>query len=324
MLADYNYGTKNLHGLKWGIYRFTNSNLQNNGWCVMTTAMGGDCERLPNQDLSRVSKDDRLIVMGNIWVHKDPHEQTLFRHPDEINKTGATWFYWDNPQLPHLLYKGPWNPRGYKNWLRLVPGNTATQSGVGPRRKSNGKLCAAGPQRINGQIATVTERQCLSWHDIVGPRKPMGVKTKTALLCPSGAGIFPHYYGINKADWIREKTTYLESQGWRVILRDKPSRRGREECDNGRLYEQLHAENIGITVSIHSVTPVESLIAGVPAIVEGRHAGGDIATPWSEFESTGNIRTPHETEVDAWVDRLCYDTYHKSEIYDGMWYKGAP
>jgi len=305
--ARTNYGQKGLHGLYWGIHRFVDSN-----WCIKMKNMGGSVERLPDQDLSRVKSTDSLVIMGNIWVHKDEKECVLFRHPDIVNKTGADWWYWDNPQLPHLLYRGDWNPMGHKNWMRLIQNNTATPPTTA-FENSDG--------RINRQLNKITHGKHTTWESIVGPRRPVEARSKVALLCPSGAGIFPNYYNINKTDWIREKTLQLQKQGWEVILRDKPSR-GQREIDNGKLYEQLTMQNIGITVSIHSVGPVESLLAGVPAIVEGRHAGGPGTTPWQDFIQTGAINTPHQSDVDAWVETILNHTYHKTEAYTGEWHNG--
>ena len=56
--ANENYGLKQLHGLKWGIYKFVNGGNQ-----VRTREFGGDVERLKDQDLSLVTDKDRLIIM---------------------------------------------------------------------------------------------------------------------------------------------------------------------------------------------------------------------------------------------------------------------
>lgn len=300
-----NYGTKAQHGLKWGIHRFVGGAHR-----IRLRELGGDCERLPNQDLSLCDSHTELIIMGNVWVHKDPRERTLFRHPDQIAATGATAYYWDNPLLPHLLYRGEWNPMGHKNWLRIVKNDTAPKEGT-----STGH----GERVINQQLKLITNGRHTVWQSTVGTRRPVSVRSKTALLCPSGAGIFENYYGTTKRAWIEDMTQKFESLGWRVIMRDKPSRSLRE-VNNGKLYEQLLAEPIGCTVSIHSVGPVESLLAGVPAVVSGRHAGGPCATPLEEFLETKQLRLPHESDCDAWVSRLLDDTYHKTEAYDGSWH----
>ena len=304
--AEVNYGTKQQHGLKWGIYRVTGDAMR-----IRTRELGGDVERLQDQNLGLVTDKDTLVVMGNIWVHKDEQERTRFRHPRLVAQTGATAWYWDNPQLPHLLYRGAWNPNGYKNWMRIVKNNTATQTAQG-----SGK----GEAVINEQLVKITNGRHTQWQSIIGEHRACQIRSKTALLCPSGAGIFPNYYGLDKAKWIQQKTRELEKLGWRVILRDKPGRSAREHIHNGRLYQQLIAQNIGITVSIHSVGPVESLLAGVPALVEGRHAGGECATPYDEYMQTGNIRMPHQTDVEQWCARLLDDTFHKTEAYEGTWY----
>ena len=182
MIAGRNYGIKELHGLKWGIYKFVNDGNQ-----VKITSFGGDVERLKNQDLSLVTNKDRLIIMGNVWIHSDDEEKTRFRHPDLIAKTGCRAFYWDNPQLPHLLYQGEWNPLGYKNWMRLVEGNTATQTTGHSLLYYTKTGPGTGAHRINKQLELLTQGKYTTWQSIVGPRRECKVRSKKALLCPSGS-----------------------------------------------------------------------------------------------------------------------------------------
>jgi hypothetical protein len=307
MKNDVNYGSKQQHGLHWGISEFIAP-----GWRVGLVELGGSCQRLKEQDLSNCKTT--VITLGNIWAHKDPQEAKLFRHPNEYSKHGVRWFCWDNPQLPHLLYRGPHNPQGHKNWMRITEGDTVTTTAT-PIRPGQ-----SGAERINQQLRDITEGKIQKWWQIVGERKKkIEARGKTVLVCPSGAGIFPYYYGINKADWIAEKINTLKDMGYNPVLRDKPSRKSREINDN-RLYQLIEREEIAFTVSIHSVVPVETLVAGIPAVVEGRHASGELGTPWEEFVATNKLRSPEREQVDAWVDRILMDTHHKTEAYEGKWY----
>lgn len=305
MKANTNYGTKEQHGLKWGLYELVN------GHKIQLESRGGNARRLKDQNLDRVQHP--LLQMGNIWVHKDLKERGLFRHPDQIHTRNLEWYVWDNPQLPHLLYKGSWNPHGYKNWLRIVKGNTATTADT-PLRQGQ-----TGAERINEQLRQLTGNTITQWQQIVGKRRAVVPRGKRVLICPSGAGIFDHYYGIDKSSWINKRRRQIEAMGYEVVVRDKPSR-GSREVNQNKLCEILAREDFAFTVSIHSVGPVESLIAGTPAVVEGRHAGGPCATPWSEFKETGTVRTPERESVDLWVERLLCDTFHKTEAYSGKWY----
>jgi hypothetical protein len=200
--------------------------------------------------------------------------------------------------------------------MRITEGATVTTTST-PMRPGQ-----SGAERINEQLRNITDGKIQKWWQIVGERRnKIEPRGKTVLLCPSGAGIFPNYYGINKEDWILDKIHQLGKMGYNVVLRDKPSRKNREINDN-RLHQQLAREDIAFTVSIHSVVPVETLVAGVPAVVEGYHAGGDCATPWDEFVANNKVRCPEREAVDAWVDRLLCDTFHKTEAYNGNWYNG--
>lgn len=307
MKRDINYGTKQHHGLYWGINEFVQP-----GWRIANLDHGGSCQRLHEQDLTQCQNP--VVVMGNVWAHKDFRQARLFRHPDLYELHHVRWFFWDNPQLPHLLYRGPHNPHGYKNWMRICEANTVTTTRTPLRQNQSGNT------RINEQLRQITQGEISDWRDIVGHRRhQIEPRGRTVLICPSGTGIFPNYYGINKSNWIQERTEALEKLGYRVVLRDKPTRSQREINDN-RLHQVLAREDIAFTVSIHSVVAMETLIAGVPAVVEGRHPGGELATPWEEFLNTNAVRQPEREQVDQWVDRLLCDTFHKSEAYSGTWY----
>ena len=309
MKNDVNYGSKEQHGLHWGISEFIAP-----GWRVGLIEQGGSCQRLREQDLSNCNNP--VITLGNIWAHKDPQEAKLFRHPDEYEKHGVRWFCWDNPQLPHLLYRGHHNPQGYKNWMRITEGNTVTTPDTAVREGQS------GAERINQQLRDITEGRIQKWWQIVGERKnKIEARGKKVLVCPSGAGVFPNYYDLDKTDWIRERMHQLTNMGYRPVLRDKPGRQARE-INNNKLHEVIHNEDIAFTVSIHSVVPVETLVAGIPAVVEGRHASGELGTPWDEFVATNKLRCPEREEVDTWVDRILMDTFHKTEAYTGVWYNG--
>lgn len=246
---------------------------------------------------------ERMLMFGNCWSKGWP-----WTHPRHI-PTSTRWFYLDNPQLPHLLYRGEHNPLGFKNWCRMVEGSVSTNVNT-PRRD------VAGSERINQQLDSITRGKITSWTQLVGTRRDCVERGSTVLLCPPSAGVFRNYYNTTGAEWCQGWRTTLEERGYRVQVRSKPHREARE--NNNRLYQQL--DNIAFTVSIHSVSAVESILAGVPAVVSGDHPAGAIGTPAQEFLETNQLRTPCVDEQDAWVEQLLQDTFHKQECYDGSWY----
>ena len=317
--SNENWARKELHGLHWGI-----SVICDDRYSIKLKNLGGSCERLSGQNLDLVNNRP-IIVFGNVWCHKDPVEAQLFRHPREYTQRNIRWFYWDNP-LPHLLYKGPWNPHGYKNFIRLVEGGTVRT----PRTPVRPGQSVA---RINRQLHELTAGHISSWRQITGPRRPVLPRSKTVLLCPSGGVTMEKYYNINKTHWIRDITQRCTDMGLKVELRDKPGRNYREIGDN-RLYQRLLAQDYLCTISNHSMVPIESLLAGVPAVSVGEHAAqggahtesGDPVAPMTStleefYRDCGAVKCPDESSVDAWVEKILLDCYHKRDIYSGEWYQ---
>jgi len=326
--AKSNWGQKHLHGLHWGI-----SVIQDDRYRIQRRDWGGSCERLHNQNLDLVG-DKPIVVFGNVWCHKDPEEAQRFHHPREYTARNIRWFYWDNP-LPHLLYQGAWNTEGHKNWLRLVEGNTMRTHLTPTRRGQH-------TQRVRDQLRELTRGTHTDWRDIVGPRRPVLPRGRRVLICPSGGHTMQAYYGWHKPTWIQDRIRECEQLGLEWQLRDKPSR-GAREVNHNRLYQQLQSQDYFATISCHSMVAIESLLAGVPAIADGVHSaiwprppeqadghrGGACELPlisrltlttqeWLHWK--GAVQCPSDSEVDAWVEQILLDCYHKRDVYNGNWY----
>lgn len=314
MIADWSYAKKEQHGLYFGVYQIEPGYMR-----IATQERGGDLVRLPEQRLERYTGSRGVVQLGNVWAVKDPypHERDRFIHPSEWIKRKIPYWFWDNPGLPHLLYKGPWNPRGYKNWCRLVHNATNITD---PKLYNKHQTRYGGTRKLNGQLKMLTDGAIVDWRDIVGGFRTVVQRKGIALICPSSSDMFRYYYGINASDWVKQKTSQLERMGYTVELRRKPGRPQRE-AEGGKLYERLAQGDVALTVSCHSAGVVESLIAGVPAVGEGAHLGKDLVTPWDEFVRTGTLRTPKQSDVEQLVDHLAQDIYHKTEIYHGSWYQ---
>ena len=166
----------------------------------------------------------------------------------------------------------------------------------------------------------------------MGPRRPVLPRSKRVLLCPSGGVVFEKYYNLNKTNWINQVTQRCRAMGLEVQLRDKPGRSARE--GGNRLYERLTQQNYFCTISNHSMVPIESLWAGVPAVSVGAHAaqgGGmdahsQMTLPMTQtleefYVSNGAVRCPAESQVYYWCEQLLLDCYHKRDIYSGEWYR---
>lgn len=303
LTADHNYGTKDLHGLRWGISVFVNDQKK-----IAVTQLGGSLERLPNQDLSLVQGRD-LLVFGNIWVHKDVVERTRFRTPQQLNQLGVTWWYWDNPELPHLLYKGVWNPHGHKNFLRLVCNNTVTVAST---------PTTVEPQHLNDQLHQITDGKITSWQQCVGQRRDVKPRGRKILIAPSGALVFVHYYHKDKLKWIKNCVRVCEQQGYEPVIRHKPSRSAREGTA-GRLCDQLIQQDFAAVWCHHSVMPVESQLAGVPTITDGACTEMPASITSTQFEQ--GVPLPHcdADQITHSVNSVMQHTHHKWSAIHGTW-----
>lgn len=298
-----NWGQKHLHRLKWGIY--TNSTQD---YRMASSEIGGNYHRLQDQNLKNIPPDtDHLLIFGNIWANRQ--EPPVFHNPAHLHLVHRLQYvFWDNPALPHLLYRGAWNPEGYKNWCRMTWNWTNTTTNNPPANRS-------GTDRINRLLKTASGGAVKHWHEIIGGHLRDTRLGKTALLVPSSPEWHHYYQKLTVEQWIQKKTSVLRDRGFDVKVRTKPSRQDREG-GAGRLYQQL--DNIGLVVS-EGVGALESILAGVPALVGDWAPAGPLATHWDDFVESYNIDTPTADRTEQWMERVLQDTFHKSEIYSGSW-----
>lgn len=245
--------------------------------------------------ISQTNDDNWYIKYGNDFG------------PSWIDHTTVKNFYFlDNAELPHLLYPSKINPRGQKEWVRMVPGAILTQ-----------QQSASGTERVNRLLSDFAGQQ-ITWQDLVKPQPVRLRDVKRVLLCPSSPNCYEYYYNTTQSAWIKRMTELFASKGYTVDVRHKPTRDDRRDTRK-RLGAILQSTDYFATVSQHSVSAVESILAGTPAITTGPHPCGNLATPLEQFTS-GEIRRPSLEQTEAWIDALLGNTYHKQEIRSGAWY----
>ena len=230
--------------------------------------------------------------------------------PEWIDHTSIphdNWYFYDNPELPHLLYPNPANPMGRKEWVRLVPNNILTQTKTG-----------SGSDRVN-RMLTELAGQPLVWQDLVYPRDTVWSNSKRVLVCASSPNCYIYYYNTTASEWTEWVCRELRKHGYEPVLRNKPSRTLRTKTSDSRLYQQLASGDYIGTVSQHSVSAMETLLAGYPAITTGPHPCGELATPFEEFLQ-GDLTLPQSDDIEDWVDGLLYNTRHKTEMRSGSWH----
>jgi len=295
------YDGKQHHGLQWGFNRFVDDRMQ-----IRDVAMGGSVVRVGATPIEQYDSTWRLLQFGNPWVCKDP-TQRRFNHPNSIIPRVAAYYFWDNPELPHLLYRGSWNPRHEKSWMRIVPGGIL--SGDTPRLQHR-------VDSINQQLRILSGGAVSTWHDIVGPRRPVRVRGNRVLVILSSSGVYHHYSRLEKWTWKHGVVQDLVSRGYEVHVRDKVGRKNRDNLN------EILAEDWAFTVSYQSACVMESVLAGTPAVTwNQRDCGGTLTTPYGEMLE-GHIRECDEDAVDHRVECLFANTFHKQEAYTGEWYYG--
>ena len=301
------YDTKEQHLLDWGLNRFTDDRMQ-----IRHTSIGGSVERLQSQSVAHLKPTDRILQFGNPWVSKTPSERR-FNHPDVVIPRVRAYYFWDNPELPHLLYQDRWNPKGHKNWMRIVPGGILS---------GRCDVLTERVEAINEQIAYYSQGTHKTWQSIVPKRRRVQVRGKRVLLILSSSGVYRHYDNLDKWRWAEHTQKILEGQGYTVEVRDKMGRARRRQFQE-RLSDVLYDSDWAFSVSYQSAAVIESLLAGTPAVVYNRRdCGGWLTTPWQEMLE-GTIRHNWRTlDVDLRVEQLLSNTFHKNEAYTGEWYYG--
>jgi len=284
------WASKDRHGLLWGWHR-----------CVGEQFPICRDNYEPCNNIAETTGADTLIKFGNEWGKSD---SGAFQHPRQVKHTN--WRFLDNPEIPQLLWPGAHNPKGSKDWVRFVPSELLTSQHT-----------ESGTERINGLLKHHSQGTISEWQQIAPPHDVVYRLPKRALIVNLSEPNYRFYYDTTISAWTQHWITQLESLGYEVEVRQKPGRSQRKQ--GNQLSDQLHTGKYQITVSQHSVAAMESILAGVPAVVTGIHGTGPLGTPWEEF-AQGGLRLPQEAEVEQWVDTLLGNTRHKSEIFSGGTY----
>lgn len=304
LLADHDYSNKSQHGMRWGLNVFTGP-----GYRMRLRELGGDLERLPNQDITLLQPTDRVLMMGNAWTHKDPRDRT-WHDPRRVRELVKEFYFWDNPPLPHILYRGAHNPLGLKNWMRIVPQHWMPQASdfTGYHR-----------DRINRELAEITEGGIQSWLDLVGDTGDVAPRGGRVMVVLSSSHVYEYYAQTTRTEWFHKVQSECQRQGLTVVQRSKQSRRLRSQ--QGELSRELSQQPWRCTISFSSMAVVESLLAGVPAVdLGGEPALRDLVTPWQEF-TQGELRCPSRDTVISHVEAMFDQLWHKHAAYRGEWHE---
>jgi len=284
--------SKRAHGMNWGLHQRVG-----NGYRIALTSHGGDFERLNSVD--EIS-GEMIVKFGNNfdngWIH-----------PDDIPH--SNWYFFDNPEIPQLL--NPWkgNPRGNKEFVRFTRGSLFTEQ----------QNSIPSGDRLDQMIKDLSNGQN-NLESLIRPVPVRMRKTRRVLICPSSPNCFQYYYHCERSSWISVWLVWCDQNGYEPVIRSKPARDARRSHPETRLYEHLILNDYAFTISQHSVAAVESIMAGVPAVVTGPHPIGDLGTSIERADS-GDFELPDSDRVWNWIQRIASNTYHKSELFSGAWHE---
>lgn len=302
LISTRDYSNKSQHGIKWGLNVF-----RGQGYRIKLQSLGGDLERLAGQDITALTKDDRVLMMGNAWIHRDPRDRT-WHDPKTVIPMVREFYFWDNPPIPQILYRNLHNPVGHKNWMRIVPG------GIMPQPLWDGRDHQA---RINDQLRQCSGGKITSWLDLVDIHRDCQPRGRRVLIILSSSQVYERYALTTKQQWRSQVEHECRQQGLEPVIRDKHSRNVRHH--QGELNEVLK-EPWYCTISFQSMSVVESLAQGVPAVAYlGDSALRDLTTPWSEFQR-GQLRVWHRDHCLDQISGLLSQCWHKQEAYEGEWH----
>jgi hypothetical protein len=127
------------------------------------------------------------------------------------------------------------------------------------------------------------------------------------------------FYGIDQQQWISDVMSRLSELTDRpVTLRQRVSNRAERivrEPLSRVLQDDVHA-----LVTFNSNAAVESIMAGVPAIVLSPvHAARPVSS--DDLDQIENPYYPDPDKLHAWVCHLAYGQFHVSELRDGTAYR---
>lgn len=194
--------------------------------------------------------------------------------------------FYDNPLFSELIYPNPGNQGGQKTWGRFV------------RQTGQPNPCFVPDQPGTPQDYDRLEREWQrdahtdqTFDTLWGGWRDVHEHTDLPWLvvCPRDQ-ILQYWYNISLEHWLTQIERLLQSRGDRYRLRLKRDRKYRMHDRDARVIHT--AQNYRGIVTAHSVSAIDAVLAGRPAVIWGQDPTLGCGTPWTEFESTGQVREP--------------------------------
>lgn len=226
---------------------------------------------------------DRVILVNGVRVYSG---MRLRDHPCDV--------FIDNPLFSELITPGAANPRGIKSWGRFVR-QTAGQAAPAFVPEQAGSTedylrLEREWQRLQGGTDQPFDRLWGGWREV----EP---GSGAWLIAAPRDEIMQYWYGQTLQAWLAEITHELRRRGQAWEIRHKQDRKIRNRSPQDRI--RARAQSYRGIITAHSVSAIDAILAGRPAIVWGQDPTQGLATPWQEWLVTDLPRLPTLAGVQA-------------------------
>ena len=205
----------------------------------------------------------------------------------------------DNPLFSEMIFDNPINPGNQKTWLRLV-------------RQTGQANCCFVPQQLGkpqdyDRINTYYRRKAgQDFDQLWGGWRPVESRPDLPwLVCEPRDEILRYWYNTSLSEWRTLIQDALGDEPYHV--RPKPIRRLRA---NGTVPRVIHmmTQYRGV-ITAHSVSAIDSILAGRPAVIWGQDPTLGCGTPFQEWERDHHVRMPSLDQVQTAACTWAATTY---------------
>lgn len=205
--------------------------------------------------------------------------------------------FYDNPLFSELIYPNPGNSKGQKTWGRFVRQSGQTNRAFVPAEPGTPDHYRRLEQEWQRDAGTDQAFDALwgGWRDVKEARD-----LPWLIVCPRDA-VLQYWYGRSLSSWLHEVQNLLTARGDQYQVRHKQDRKHRMHDRQSRVL--WTAQNYRGIVTAHSVSAIDAILAGRPAIVWGQDPTLGCGTAWMDFVSAGVVMEPDQDEVKtaAWT-----------------------
>jgi hypothetical protein len=213
----------------------------------------------------------------------------------------------DNPLFSELIFDNPMNPGRAKHWGRFVRQTGQANCAFVPGRPGTWQ----DYDRLNNLYHRRSGGQDFDqlWG---GWRAVEAADHLPWLICEPRDEILQYWYGLTLADWRHQVTSRLRELAHDWHTRPKPIRSFRMNQGKCRV---IHcAGQYRGVITAHSVSAIDAILAGRPAVIWGQDPTCGTGTPWGEFESQGQARLPSLDQVQTAACTWASTTYNISDL----------